>query len=242
MRYTAQQAAAYQRDGVLPLGKVLTDEQIKGAREQIERLIAESKVDRPESKPGMHTIRRLEVSQFEPWFRQIVSSDPIVDAGELAVGPNVQMFQDNIFYKPASVGGATPWHQDNIWWNVNPPKIMTIWVALDEVDETNGPVQYVRGSHTHLREHTLPVNDPCGAKYNVIDPATIDKSKLVSFHLAPGEAVMHHCLTIHGSTENLSPKPRRAYTVHLMQAGLSPRDLAAYPLLRGRMPLAPAAV
>ncbi|MCX5659985.1 MAG: phytanoyl-CoA dioxygenase family protein [Planctomycetota bacterium] len=242
MRYTAQQIATYQRDGVLPLGKVLTDAQIQGAREHIETLIAENKVDRPESAPGKHAIRRLEVSQHDPWFMGIVRSDAIVDAGEAAIGPNVQMFQDNIFYKPASVGGSTPFHQDNIWWNVNPPAIMTIWIALDEVDETNGPVQYVRGSNTHLRDHTLPVNDPCGAKYNVIDPATIDRSKIVTFKLQPGEAVMHHCLTIHGAPENQSPRPRRAYTVHLMQAGLSPRELDKYPLLRGSMPLAAAAV
>lgn len=241
MRYTPQQIEDYRRDGVLFLGKVLTDAQVQGARDHIAQLIAGDKVDRPSSGKGQHLIRRLDASEHDPWFRELITAEVFGDIGEAALGPDVQHFQDNVFYKPASVGAPTPWHQDNIWWHGDPPELATVWIALDPVNGDNGAVQYVRGSHSRLIDHTLPVQDPGGFSYNVIDPKAVDQSRLISFTLAPGEGVLHHCLTIHGAPANVSSLPRRGYTVHLMRTGLLRRDPVKNPVLRGRALAAPAA-
>ncbi len=228
--------STFAREGVLPLGQVLDAAQVQAAREHLAQLIAQEKVDRPSSQPGRFIFRRLNVSSFDAWFGTLVRTPAVLDAAEVALGPDVQYFQDNIFYKPAAVGGATPWHQDNIWWHSNPPAMATIWIALDDVDDDNGAVRYVRGSHDRLIEHTLPVQDPQGMTYNVLDPSRVPQDRVVSFAVPAGHAVMHHCLTIHGSPENRSPRPRRAYTVHVMRAGLLSRDEAKNPVLRGRLP------
>ena len=245
MQLTREQIATYERDGVLPVGRVLTDEQLVTARERLDRMVAEEKVDRPESptKDG-HTIRRLDVSQHDPWFGSVVRSPAILDIAESALGPNIQYYQDNIFYKPANVGGATPWHQDNIWWHGDPPNMLTIWVALDDVDPDNGPVHYVKGSHVAMVDHTMPVHDPGGFTYNLIDPKQVGpelQSRVVSFSFPAGHAVMHHCQTVHSAPPNASPRPRRGYTISLMQAGLFGPETEKQPLLRGRMPVAKAA-
>ncbi|MCE9590823.1 MAG: phytanoyl-CoA dioxygenase family protein [Planctomycetes bacterium] len=232
-----EQVEAFRADGVLPLGRVLTPEQVEESRKRLEDLIARDLLDKPGTEPGRYAFRRLNVSKVEPWFGTLARLDTVLDAAESVLGPDIQYFQDNIFYKPASVGASTPWHQDNIWWHADPPDMLTIWIALDDADAGNGAVEYVRGSNVAgLIDHTVPVNDPMGITYNVIDPARVGRDKLVSYVLKPGEAVMHHCLTIHGSPVNSSNRPRRGFTVHLMRAGLSSRDLEQFPMLRGRMP------
>jgi phytanoyl-CoA hydroxylase len=236
MRLTAEQIETYRRDGVLPVGRVLSDEQVREARERVERMIERELVDRPNSTPGKHTIRRLNMSQTDPWFGTLVRLPGILDIAESVLGPDIQFYQDNLFYKPAGVGDETQWHQDNIWWHADPPSMLTIWIALDDVDDNNGAVRYIRGSQSRLIEHTLPVRDPQGFSYNMLDPGRLELGRAVSFVVPAGHGVMHHCLTAHGAPFNQSNRPRRGYTVTLQQAGLTSADQEKFPVLRGRMP------
>ncbi len=239
MRLTAEQKEAYRRDGVVPVGQVLDKEQVQAARTRLDQMREQELMDRPETERGRYVLRRLNVSAGDPWFGSLVRSPGVLDVAESVLGPNLQYFQDNIFFKPANVGGPTPWHQDNIWWQSNPPNMLTVWIALDDVDARNGAVEYVRGSHSHLMDHTVPVLDPKGFTYNMIDPAIVGtelRERVVSYEVPAGHAVMHHCLTLHSAPSNTSPRDRRAYTVTLMQAGLLPGDLTQFPLLRGSLP------
>lgn len=242
MPLTPQQIETYRRDGVVEVGRVLTDEQVAEARRRIDDLVAKEQVDRPGTTPGRHMIRRLNVSRFDPWFGTVVRSAPILDVAESVLGPDIQYFQDNLFYKPPAVGGESLWHQDNIWWHADPPDMLTIWIALDDADASNGGVRYIPGSHGRLIEHTLPQTDPMGITYNMLDAKKLDVGRAVGFVVPTGSAVMHHCLTPHGSPDNRSDRPRRGYTVTLSRAGLTSRDTAAMPVLRGQMPRATAGV
>ncbi|MCC6579336.1 MAG: phytanoyl-CoA dioxygenase family protein [Phycisphaeraceae bacterium] len=239
MALTTQQIARYRRDGVLPVGRMLSDLQVQDAREHIQAAMDRQLLDKPGTNPGKFTFRLLSASQSDPWFGQLLRSGPILDAAEAVLGPDIQYFQDNVFYKPARDGDITQWHQDNIWWKSDPPDMLTIWIALDDVTPENGAVRYVVGSHAALIEHRLPVDDPQGAKYNMIHPDDVKDRDVVTFDVPAGHGVMHHCLTIHGAPANVSERPRRGYTVHLMRAGLFPDRLAeSNPVLRGRIPTA----
>jgi len=68
------------------------------------------------------------------------------------------------FNKPAKVGSGVPPHQDNAYFCQEPPDVLTVWVAMDDVTSENGPVHYLSGSQIQgLREHT-----PSGVKGNSI--------------------------------------------------------------------------
>jgi ectoine hydroxylase-related dioxygenase (phytanoyl-CoA dioxygenase family) len=47
------------------------------------------------------------------------------------------------FNKPPSVGQPTPPHQDGYYFMLDPCEAVTMWFALDEVDEENGRMRYV---------------------------------------------------------------------------------------------------
>ncbi|MCE9616086.1 MAG: phytanoyl-CoA dioxygenase family protein [Lentisphaerae bacterium] len=236
MHLTRAQCEAYRRDGVLPLGRVIDETTVAVAREHLEALRQRNLMDNPSRDPERRSFRLLLVSSHDAWFKQIVSAPAVLDAAESVLGPNVQYFQDNVFYKPARDGAETAWHQDNLWWHANPPHMLTIWVALDDVDASNGGVQYIPGSHTVLIPGTQAVNDPKHGTYHMLAPEQVEVRRAVSFVVPAGHAVMHHCLTIHGAPPNNADRPRRGYTIHLQQAGLLKQDPKDAPLLRGRMP------
>lgn len=236
MTLTHEQVRTYFRDGVLPLGRVLDMATVEAAREHLEALRQRNLMDNPSQDPARRSFRLLMVSSHDAWFNQIVTAPAVLDAAESVLGPNVQYFQDNVFYKPARDGALTAWHQDNLWWHADPPNMLTIWIALDDVDASNGAVQYIPGSHAALIPGTQVVNDPKHGTYNMLAAEQVDAGKAVSFVLPAGHAVMHHCLTIHGAPPNNGDRPRRGYTVHLQPAGLLKQRVEDAPLLRGVMP------
>lgn len=40
-----------------------------------------------------------------------------------------------------------PWHQDATCWPVRPTMTVTVWLAIDDVDDGNAPMQFLPGSH-----------------------------------------------------------------------------------------------
>ena len=61
---------------------------------------------------------------------------------------DIQIWHDQIQYKPPHHGGINNWHQDAPYWPVLKPETpVTAWIALDDVDESNGCMWMVPGSH-----------------------------------------------------------------------------------------------
>jgi ectoine hydroxylase-related dioxygenase (phytanoyl-CoA dioxygenase family) len=111
------------------------------------------------------------------------------------------------FNKPARVGSGVPYHQDNAYFCQTPPDVLTIWIALDPVTLANGPVYYVRGSQ---KNGLLPTR-PSGVRGNSIGlahPPGIPLEDQFCGLLEPGDALIHHCETIHHSAPNHSDHSR----------------------------------
>lgn len=119
-------------------------------------------------------------------------------------GKNMQYFN-----KPPLIGQPTPPHQDGYYFMLNPCEALTMWLALDEVDEENGCVRYVRGSRDrgmrpHGRTQTL------GFSQGIIDYGTAeDQANEVFFPARPGDLLVHHAMTIHRADGNRSATRQR---------------------------------
>jgi ectoine hydroxylase-related dioxygenase (phytanoyl-CoA dioxygenase family) len=136
--------------------------------------------------------RDLEVLAF---VRALVHGDPLLMAVET-------------FHKPARVGSGVPPHQDNAYFCQAPPDALTIWIALDPVTESNGPVFYLKGSH---RDGTR-AHRPSGVAGNSMGLASMprhEQAEVLCATLEPGDALIHHCETIHWSARNRTEHPRR---------------------------------
>ena len=51
------------------------------------------------------------------------------------------------FLKPAKHGLASPYHQDNYYWNILNAEALNVWIACSDANKKNGGVCYLKKSH-----------------------------------------------------------------------------------------------
>jgi ectoine hydroxylase-related dioxygenase (phytanoyl-CoA dioxygenase family) len=232
---TADARAAYERDGYW-VAPVLFD-----ADELECFLAATERVVNGEYSGDRAPVLSLPVSPSDTDLRKIDNAwwaDPDLAAlstdrrlGEIAAvllgAEHVRLWQDQLLYKPP--GGPTGnigWHQDWASWNAvaSHPGFVTAWVAFDDVDDTNGAMQMIPGSH---RWGLLPGASNFFETDRDGQLAALGRDRAEtprSVVMAAGQVSFHHPLTFHGSGPNTSTRMRRSLAVHLMDAAVTAVD------------------
>jgi ectoine hydroxylase-related dioxygenase (phytanoyl-CoA dioxygenase family) len=114
------------------------------------------------------------------------------------------------FNKPARVGSGVPYHQDNAYFCQTPPDMLTVWIAIDPVTEVNGPVFFVKGLHHQGMRPTKP-SGVRGNSIGLADAPEVPFDKQFCALLAPGDATIHHCETVHHSAPNTTDQSRLGF-------------------------------
>jgi Phytanoyl-CoA dioxygenase (PhyH) len=161
--------------------------------------------------------------RITPAFHDVLWNPAFVMAASQLLGDKpVRFWHDQLFYKPAKKGGVVAWHQDYSYWTrTKPISHITCWTALDDATIENGCLHYIAGSH---RWGLLPKPVIAGELHGIKDFLNDEQKKMFE-HPWPapvkaGEAIFHHSLTLHGSGENKSEQPRRAFVVNAFVDGV----------------------
>lgn len=117
-----------------------------------------------------------------------------------------------MFLKPPKVGKKSPIHQDNSMWLLEKGLGLTIWCPLTHSNNENGGLFYYEGSNKLGFVEHIPSNKP-GTSQTVKNTEILKNYKKVCFDLKPGDVVIHHIYTVHGSDENKSTNPRKVFTI-----------------------------
>jgi ectoine hydroxylase-related dioxygenase (phytanoyl-CoA dioxygenase family) len=157
----------------------------------------------------------------------------MVAASQLLGNVPVRFWHDQLFWKPAKKGGVVAWHQDYSYWTrTKPVAHLTCWCGLDDATKENGCLQYIAGSH---RWGLLPKPVIAGELQGIKDFLNEEQKKQFEHpqyaEVKAGEGIFHHSLTLHGSGENKSDKPRRAFVINVFADGV--RSDSDEPLLEG---------
>ena len=230
MKLTNDQVAQYERDGYLRYGELLTAGEVKDLRKRLdEHFTAEFEDPRVawahsgrrhiELRAGEEGENKTSVQQIvdlykiDPAFEALVNDPRILDVTESLIGPNIQVLADQALLKPAYHGGELPWHQDNAYFKLDPPKSVTCWIAFADVTEENSPLRFLPGSHSGgLVEH--------GSEFQgtILQHLEVDDSQAVTVTLPAGHASWHHCEILHNTKPNTSPYPRPGYAIQFISA------------------------
>ena len=159
--------------------------------------------------------------RIEPGFHDLLWNPALLAPASQLIEGAVRFWHDQLFCKPAHHGGVVAWHQDYSYWTrTEPMQHLTCFIALDDCDEENGCLQYVPGSH---RWPLLPITGLANNMeviQTVLSPEQQEQFRPVPARLKRGEASFHHPLTVHGSFENRSPRPRRATVINMFLDGV----------------------
>lgn len=144
----------------------------------------------------------------------------VLDLVECLLGPDIALWSSHFIAKDPLIGRATPWHEDSSYWNGRMDRfdqIVTVWLALDDVDEANGCMQVISGSHL---EGGFSEYRPVDRSANTFGSEVIDVDldRAVSFVLRRGESSLHDGRIIHGAHPNTSDRRRLGYTMRYVSA------------------------
>ncbi len=155
-----------------------------------------------------------------PTFRAFVLDQRLQRLVSRLLGGEPLLCTDQIFMKPPRFGSAKPYHQDNYYFRCHPPdQVLTAWIALDDVDEENGCLRYIDGSH---REGIKPHSPVPGERHNLaVDDKHIDLDRESLAIVGRGGVVFHHSETLHTSHRNESDRWRRGYATHWITPGVT---------------------
>ena len=114
----------------------------------------------------------------------------------------------------------TPWHHDLPYYCIDGTQCVSFWTALDPVPRAVS-LELVAGSHRWGKSF-MPKKF-IGVDYQREGEALDtmpdidghrDEFEIVSFDVAPGDAIAFHFLTVHGAPGNVSASARRRAFVH----------------------------
>jgi phytanoyl-CoA hydroxylase len=161
----------------------------------------------PSHTPDQPRVRRIKKpTVVHPIFDQLVKSPNMVAILKALLGPNVRLHGSKLNMKDPEYGSPVEWHQDWAFYPHTNDDILAIGVMLEDIDEENGALLVIPGSHRGaVYDHHVDGRF-CGA----MDPTRneLDFSKAVSCTGKAGACSFHHVRLVHGSAENRSKRPR----------------------------------
>jgi phytanoyl-CoA hydroxylase len=229
---TAEQVAFFHENGYLIVGNVLAEMELEELRERSEQIAAGEAAHVPDSQRQVEPlVEKGELAAAEDpilsirklfhlaWHDDVMLAHArrpaVVERIASLLGPDLKLYQDQLFMKPPRVGSRQPYHQDQpLGFYIDPPELMvTCWTALDPATEENGCLRVLPGTH---RRGQLPRE--AIEEYERRALAGELAGEEVPLVLRPGECSFHHGHVLHSSCPNLSGRRRRGYATHYVSA------------------------
>lgn len=158
---------------------------------------------------GEPRVRRIKTPHLHhEVYRRMVDHPNILSILKRLWGPSIRFDVSKLNLKAAGYGAPVEWHQDWAFYPHTNDDLCAIGIMIDDVDETNGPLMVIPGSHKGpILDHHADEGYFCGA----IDPrrGEVDFGEAVKLTGTAGSVTIHHARTLHGSATNTSGKPRR---------------------------------
>ncbi len=230
-RLTNDQVNFFNENGYLPGIKMLDENQLEILREELFQLVNDNHENslfyeyksNESTDPQTILFHALGEWRITKGLHDVLWNPAFVMAASQLLGDKaVRFWHDQIFYKPAKQGGVVAWHQDYSYWTrTKPVAHITCWCALDDATAENGCLQYIPGSHKWgLLPKPVIAGDLHGIREFLSEEQKkkFDNAQLAS--VKAGEAIFHHPLTLHGSGENKSTRPRRAFVINAFADGV----------------------
>ena len=231
----AQLLKSFQEDGFIYFPSFLNQHEINLVNEKIQEFIQQKVAQMPsnrvyyEDKSDKSTLKQLQqLFEYDPFFYDMMFGSRFEKLASILLQDNVIGKNIQYFNKPPKIGKPTPAHQDGYYFMLEPNEAVTMWMALEPVDQENGCVRYVKGSHKNgMREHGR--TQTLGFSQGITDfGTTSDLANEVFFPTQAGDLLVHHALTIHRADGNNSKDRTRKAMGFIYYAEKAKEDTTAH--------------
>jgi ectoine hydroxylase len=223
---TQDQLDAFDRDGMLQLPGVFSNDEVEAMAAELRRMTADPQVrafDGTIIEPESDQVRSIfDVPAFSDRIREVIADERVAGAARQILDSEVYLHQTRINYKPGFGGSGFDWHSDFETWHTEDgmptPRCLSASILLTDNHDQNGPLMLMPGSQrtfiTCVGE-TPEDNYRSSLKKQVLGIPDRTMLELLykrhGIHTATGAAgsmILFDSNTIHGSNGNITPDPR----------------------------------
>jgi ectoine hydroxylase len=151
MYVTDDQVRRFRDDGYLFLSGCFTPAEVEEMQAEIPAIFAKDTPARVLEKATGEVRSVYGSHRSNELFARIVRDPRVLEPARRILESEVYVHQFKINAKLAFVGEVWEWHQDYIFWQkedgMPTPRVLNTVVFLDEVNEFNGPLLFIPGSH-----------------------------------------------------------------------------------------------
>ncbi|MGZ5118978.1 MAG: phytanoyl-CoA dioxygenase family protein [Burkholderiales bacterium] len=223
MKLMPEQIQQFERDGYLFFPSLFSRKEIAVLKAEVPRLYAQQRPENVREKGSDAVRTNFAAHMYSYPFAKLARHPRMVQPVMQIYGDELYMHQFKINGKMAFEGDVWQWHQDYGTWKnddlMPEPRAMNVAIFLDAVNEFNGPLMFIPGSHQlgviDAQHDTSTTSYPLWT----INPDTIRKLVERGGIVAPkgpaGSMILFHSCLVHASTSNLSPWNRVAVYLSL---------------------------
>jgi ectoine hydroxylase len=227
MRLTQEQLQQFDRDGYLFFPSLFSAAEVKTLTDEVPALFAPRRPENVREKDGDAVRINFAAHMYNPVYARLGRHPRMIEPVRQFFGEDVYMHQFKINGKVAFDGDLWQWHQDYGTWQADDlmpeARAMNIAIFLNEVNEFNGPLMFIPGSHklgvVEAAHDTSTTSYPLWTINHDTIRKLVGHGGLVAPKGPAGSMIMFHGCLVHGSTANLSPWDR--WNVYLSLCAVS---------------------
>jgi len=213
MKLTQTQLDAFDRDGYLFFPALFRPEEVKVLSEEVPALYARRRPENVREKTGDVVRTNFAAHLYSAPFARLARHPRMVEPVRQVFGEDLYMHQFKINGKQAFDGDLWQWHQDYGTWKnddqMPEARAMNVAIFLDEVNEFNGPLMFIPGSHKlgvlDAAHDTSTTSYPLWTISNEVIRKLVERGGIVAPKGPAGSMILFHGCLVHASGSNLSP-------------------------------------
>lgn len=213
MKLTQAQLEAFDRDGYLFFPSLFKPEEVGVLNAEVPTLYAQRRPENVREKTGDVVRINFAAHLYSAPFARLARHPRMVEPVKQLFGEDVYMHQFKINGKQAFDGDVWQWHQDYGTWRnddqMPEARAMNVAIFLDEVNEFNGPLMFIPGSHKlgvlDAAHDTSTTSYPLWTIDNEVIRKLVGRGGIVAPKGPAGSMILFHGCLVHASTSNLSP-------------------------------------
>ena len=217
-----EQLEAFERDGVIVLPGRFGAEEVDSINTTLADLMAQNVPENIREKSSGVVRTAMGLHLRHELFLRLVNDPRFLVPARQALG-DVPMYaqQVKVNAKEAFTGEQWQWHYDFATHHhedgVPEPLALNLHIFLDEVTEFNGPLMFIRGSHLDGPAPTSLDTTTTSQPLWTVGPDAVGllaaRGELVCPKGPPGTMLMFGDSVVHASPPNMSPWPRRIFSL-----------------------------
>ncbi len=181
--------------------------------DEVPALYARRRPENVREKTGDVVRTNFAAHLYSAPFARLARHPRMVEPVRQLLGEALYMHQYKINGKQAFDGDIWQWHQDYGTWHnddqMPEARAMNVAIFLDEVNEFNGPLMFIPGSHKlgvlEARHDTSTTSYPLWTIDNEVITKLVARGGIVAPKGPAGSMILFHGCLVHASSSNLSP-------------------------------------